>query len=254
MNKKIAAIGDIHGCIEELEVLLERLEWLSLDEIWTLGDIVDRGPDSGACVALLREKNISSILGNHEESILKHYKRVALGGPAPSNADKARTVSQLKEPDWQYLMSLPTLHVMDDLNLVLVHGGVFPGIPLYKQPQNVVRAQMIHPNRPGDCRWWGKDSIMHKSGRTEEQNRAEGYHRWYEIYDGEYDVVYGHSVFSQPYIHQNKGCGKTIGIDTGSCFGGMITAGIFDTSRKPFFVSVKSEKVHFERSYRIHQE
>jgi hypothetical protein len=39
MSKKIAAIGDVHGCYEELEQLYNSLCWISLDEIWHLGDL-----------------------------------------------------------------------------------------------------------------------------------------------------------------------------------------------------------------------
>jgi hypothetical protein len=251
--KKIAAIGDVHACIEEFEQLLKRLEWLSLDAVYHLGDLVDRGPDSGAVIAMCREKGIRGILGNHEESILKHYKRVSEGGEPPQNEDKKRTLSQLTLEDISYLKNLPLLESFPDLNTVLVHGGVWPGLTFEKQPKNVVRAQMINFKKIGDTRWWGKDAPLHKSGRTEDQNREDGYVRWYEIYDRPEQVFYGHSVFTQPFIYQREGFGKTIGIDTGSCFGGALTAAIIDDG-EPWFVSVKAKKVWFEKSYRVHQE
>ena len=192
-KKRIAAIGDIHGCLDELQQLLRCLEWFSLDAVYHLGDLVDRGPDSGGVVALCRELGMPGVLGNHEESILRLWKRVqADPNHVLTNDDKKRTLSQLTPDDAAYLEALPTIQVLEDMNAVLVHAGIWPGIDIYQQPRNVIRAQMIRADgtKPGDCRWWGKDAAMHKSGRTEEQNREDGYIRWYEKYDKPYDVYY----------------------------------------------------------------
>lgn len=251
--QRIAAIGDVHGCIEEFEVLLKRLEWFSLDDIYVVGDLVDRGPDSGAVVELCRRKGIKAILGNHEESILKNWARVQKGEPSSMNDDKRRTLSQLKPEDIAYLQALPLFKNIPQLNTVLVHGGLWPSIPLSMQPKNVVRAQMIRYGKLGDCRWWGKDASLHKSGRTEDQNKEDGYVRWYEVYDHSFDTYYGHSVFTQPFIQRNHGAGRTVGIDTGSCFGGALTAAIIGDD-EPWFLTIKARKVWFENSHRVHQE
>lgn len=252
-NKRIAAIGDVHGCIDELQQLLKALEWCSIDAIFHLGDLVDRGPDSGAVVALCRERNIPGVLGNHEESILRLWDRQQGGAEVSPGDDKKKTLSQLTKEDAEYIRALPTVQVIEDLNTILVHGGMWPGLDPFKQPRNVIRAQMIKTAKPGDCRWWGKEAHNHKSGRTEEQNIQDGYVRWYEAWDQKYDVYYGHSVFTQPYIFKKEGFGRTIGIDTGSCFGGALSAAIIG-NMEPWFVTIKSQKVHFEKSYRVHQE
>jgi serine/threonine protein phosphatase 1 len=255
MNKmrRIAAIGDIHGCLDELEQLLKRLEWISLDGIYHLGDLVDRGPDSGGVLALCRERKMEGVLGNHEESILKHWDRIQAGGESAMNDDKRRTLSQMTAEDTEYIRALPTVKVVEDLNAVLVHGGLWPSLEIARQPKNVIRCQMIKQGKPGDTRWWGKDASSHKSGRTEDQNKEDGYVRWYELWDQKYDVYYGHSVWAQPFIQKKENFGRTIGIDTGSCFGGALTASIIGDD-EPWFVTVKSQKVHFEKSYRVHQE
>lgn len=254
MKRIIAAIGDPHGCIEELEELYSHLQWCSIDEIWSLGDNVDRGPDSGAVVQFLRENNIKSIRGNHDDVICSLYPRYKKNPDMKlRNEDKKRTLSQLTDADFEYLDTCPKIHVFDDIKLILVHGGLWPKIPLYAQPVNVIRAQMIHPDviRNGENRWWGKDATLSSKGTTEEENYKEGFRRWYELYDYEYDCAYGHSVFTQPKIHQNPGMGKTVGLDTGSCFGGSVTAGIFGRSDRPFFISVKSKKVYFALTRRL---
>lgn len=252
-TKRIAAIGDIHGSIDELKTLYKALGWLSLDKIYHLGDLVDRGPDSGAVVAFCRENGIDGALGNHEESILKIWDRVQAGKDAGCNDDKRRTISQLSQEDVDYLKALPLWIDLPDLNTVLVHAGLWPSLPLHRQPKNVVRCQMVHPDKIGDTRWFGKDATGHRSGCTEEQNYEQGWRRWMDVYDHPFDTIYGHSVFNQSNIQQRNGFGRTIGIDTGSCFGGSLTAIIIGDSEL-WFVSVKATKVHFEKSYRVHQE
>lgn len=266
MSKRIAAIGDPHGCLKELVELYKRLQWLSLDEIWSLGDNIDRGPDSGGVIAFLRENNIPSVKGNHDESICNHYRRLEKTGQYPKNQEKKRTLQQLNRADYEYLDSLPSLRVFDDIGLILVHGGVWPKIPLYAQPKNVIRSQLIKPPEYGAykyfttqmietetfgrCRWWGKDATLHKCGKTEAESYAEGWRRWYHVYDYKYDCAFGHSVFNQPTIHQNEGCGRTVGLDQGSCFGGSLTAGIFD-GEEPFFVSVRVRKCYTPEASRV---
>lgn len=253
---KIAAIGDPHGCIDELQLLVSRLSWLSLDDIYVLGDFVDRGPDSGAVVQFARENHIKGILGNHEESILKLHKRSLTGGELPQSEDKKRTLLQLTLEDIAWLEKLPMLeHIQNEsFDAVLVHGGLWPTIPIHNQPKNVIRCQMIKSaGKVGDVRWWGPDAAFHKSGRTEEQNREDGYVRWYEVYDHPHDVYFGHSVFTQPFIGHRQGYGRTVGVDTGSCFGGALTAAIIDGG-EPWFVSVKAKKPYVDKGFRVHQE
>jgi hypothetical protein len=140
------------------------------------------------------------------------------------------------------MAALPLLHCIDELNLVIVHGGLWP-YPIYAQPLNVIRAQMIHPRKYGSSKWWGSDA--EKMGYTEESLRKEGWSRWYEIYNRPENVVYGHSVFGVPYEHQAfPTAGKTLGIDTGSCFGGNLTAAIIGPNWVEKFVSVPPRAIY----------
>ena len=235
---KIALIGDIHGVIDEFKELVTTLENYSLDEIWCLGDLVDRGPDSGAVIQLCREKGINSVLGNHDSSILSWRKRFLKEGTIPQNPDKATTLKQLNLDDFKYLEGLPKLHIIDPLKLILVHGGIWPALDWHKQPDSIVRLQSINP-KTMQTRWWGFDAHLHKCKKTEEESRLEGYNRWYELYDHEYTVIYGHSGFNAPLTY-----GNTIGIDTRSCFGGSLTACIWDNINKPEFISIKAKKIY----------
>jgi len=173
-------------------------------------------------------------------------------GKYPRNPDKANTVKQLSFNSYKWLKDLPFLHVIDDLNLVLVHGGLFPLKPLYNQPHSVIRAQLINPFGE-ETRWWGKDAKLHKSKKTEEESKAEGFQRWYRVYDHQQNVAFGHSVFHQPLIYRAfPDKGFVVGVDTGSCFGGMLTAAIWGEKNKyPGFLSVKSKDIYAKLSRRI---
>lgn len=248
MNKRIAIIGDIHGCIDELEELYRKLEHCSLDKIYHAGDLVDRGPDSGAVIDFCIQRNMDGVLGNHEESILNHWRRNKESGFRPNNPDKAKTLTQLNDERVKYMQQLPTLHVFDELRTVLIHGGLWPGRGLHQQPHNVIRAQMIHtaPEHLGRTRWWGRDAHKGKGKKTEAESHSEGWRRWYELYDWDYTAVFGHSVFKDPFVHEGLAGGKCVGIDQGGCFGGYLTALIVPDMT---FIQVKAKKAYSGRIF-----
>ena len=68
------AIGDIHGCFNALKSLVDFVGFRSDDVIVTLGDYIDRGPDSRAVVELMIElgetHNLVALRGNHEIMML----------------------------------------------------------------------------------------------------------------------------------------------------------------------------------------
>ena len=73
-NDRIIAIGDIHGCSTALDAILRLVEPGPEDTVVTLGDYIDRGPDSkGVLDLLLRLKSrchLVPLMGNHEEIML----------------------------------------------------------------------------------------------------------------------------------------------------------------------------------------
>jgi serine/threonine protein phosphatase 1 len=74
MPGRIIAIGDIHGCLAALQTVLDEIRPTGEDTIITLGDYVDRGPDSPGVletlIALDRQTNLAPLLGNHDETML----------------------------------------------------------------------------------------------------------------------------------------------------------------------------------------
>lgn len=211
MKKRIAIIGDIHGCIDELTELLDRLRAEQLDAIYHLGDLVDRGPDSGAVVSLMRRQGIAGVMGNHESKLLDLLKK---SKPKDiKSEDKRRSAESLSANpgSMEYVAALPRIHLIDDVlpvPVALVHAGFWPRLPLWKQPFAVMMAQRIDPDKPGSAAWL-----------SDEKAKAEGLVPWWDVWDGEETVVFGHTVFQEPQVF-----GQTIGIDTGCVFGGALTA------------------------------
>lgn len=74
MNGRLIAIGDIHGYNKPLQTLLEAIDPTPEDVIVTLGDYVDRGPDSkgvtNTLIELGQATQLVALLGNHEEMML----------------------------------------------------------------------------------------------------------------------------------------------------------------------------------------
>ena len=75
MSERLIAIGDIHGCNTALQRLLQEVAPGPHDIVVTLGDYVDRGPDSRGVVDTLLDwktkTRLVSLLGNHEEMMME---------------------------------------------------------------------------------------------------------------------------------------------------------------------------------------
>lgn len=227
--KRRVCFGDVHGRLDALKDLYAKLEWESVDEIYHLGDLVDRGPDSIGVVRFCIEKGIKGIIGNHEGGLIE--KHLKTGIPHAKNPDKIRTFNQIY-PDKEavaYLESLPDMLLFEDANALLVHAGLWPWASFYDQPnqRTVQHIGMAHKNFPGASRWRGYDKRRKKS---EEEHRAEGWVAWNEAYDGSLDIYCGHSVLgdpiTKPFIHKGDG-GAIYFLDTGAYFTGVLTACIF---------------------------
>lgn len=64
-------VGDIHGCYELFEQALERNNFdPAADRVISVGDLVDRGPDSERCLELLEESWFYAVMANHEDLLL----------------------------------------------------------------------------------------------------------------------------------------------------------------------------------------
>lgn len=73
-------VGDLHGSLSILEHMLKELNFNELtDRLFSVGDIVDRGPDSLGCLRLLRKPWFHAVMGNHEDMMLRAMSGEDLG-------------------------------------------------------------------------------------------------------------------------------------------------------------------------------
>lgn len=121
----IFAIGDVQGCYDELARLVDKLRFSpKRDELWFVGDLVNRGPRSLEVLRFVRKLGDSAkvVLGNHDLHLLAAHEQ-------PDRADKLlRPVLKAKDADelLEWLRRRPLIHYQPDLNTLMVHAGIHP--------------------------------------------------------------------------------------------------------------------------------
>jgi diadenosine tetraphosphatase ApaH/serine/threonine PP2A family protein phosphatase len=198
------AIGDVHGCADEFEELLNALELEPEDRVIQVGDLVNRGPDSHRTIELAREFKVEAILGNHELRLLsaREKKKFSL----LKDYDHP-TYDQLSKEDWKFLGAMPKLLYDATLETVIVHGGFAPNAPW--QTQSVETITSIQ--------------VIDKNGKPAKRADAPNAPPWADSWRGQPFVVYGHTP--RPNVLERPG---SIGIDTGCVYGGHLTAYIVE--------------------------
>jgi serine/threonine protein phosphatase 1 len=142
------AIGDIHGCAAALTTLAATVPFRDDDLVITLGDYVDRGPDSYAVldwlIARKRRGNLITLRGNHEIIMLNAREDpntlddwLHVGGDATlasySHFDDEGRLADVPDEHWAFLESglLPYYEI--DTHF-FVHANAFAEMPLTDQP------------------------------------------------------------------------------------------------------------------------
>ena len=124
----VYAIGDVQGCTDQLEQLLERIGFdPARDRLWFVGDLVNRGPRSLDALRLVRALGDAAVvvLGNHD----LHLLAVARGGAAWKRSDDGlRPVLEAPDcgPLLDWLQSRPLFHHDPALGTALLHAGLPP--------------------------------------------------------------------------------------------------------------------------------
>jgi bis(5'-nucleosyl)-tetraphosphatase (symmetrical) len=124
----IYAVGDLQGCLDELEILLERLHFdRARDRLWFVGDLVNRGPRSLDTLRYVKSLGDTAItvLGNHD----LHLLAVARGGSAwKAGDDGLQPIVDAPDADQllDWLQSRPLLHHDTALGVTLLHAGLPP--------------------------------------------------------------------------------------------------------------------------------
>ena len=215
-------VGDVHGCLDELDALLEEAKFLpGRDELWMVGDLVDRGPDSVGVVRRARALGARSVLGNHEEKHLRFRKHAAREAADPRYRNPMKPLSEesraaheaLDEADWQWLGGLPIWRTLAD-RWVVVHGGLEPRWPLARQNERLV-LRIREVDERGKFVSSGDPRVP-----------VPGSVPWASRWRGPESVLYGHQVhgLERPRVDAHGDGVECWGLDTGCVFGGRLTA------------------------------
>lgn len=240
-------IGDVHGCHDELKELYSKLNFNSqTDKIILTGDLVDRGPQSKAVVSwcrFMKNRHPNSffvVQGNHDEVYPRYQKGLERKQKDPKfhmnlhlNEHKTKVFESLNEEDIHFLKMLPSYYIVSS-DWVVVHAGFEPSIPLEKQDYG----KMQH------IRYLDKDTNKTLSlGKDFKQPDNSVY--WTEKYNLPYNVVYGHMVHSRktPKISFGVDGQKCVGVDTGGCFGHMLSAYVIETGE---VIQVKAKEAYVQ--------
>jgi serine/threonine protein phosphatase 1 len=141
------AIGDIHGCAAALATLVEAINPQADDTIVTLGDYVDRGPDSRAVIdqllALERRCLLVPLLGNHEWVMLSlrdsdqalHFWLSACGGAA-TLASYGGRLHHIPSEHWDFFARCRRFHQTE--NHIFLHANYAAGLTLEEQPDELL--------------------------------------------------------------------------------------------------------------------
>ena len=199
-------VGDIHGCSQELAVLVAGLPLQARDRLIFLGDYIDRGPGSRDVVDFLLQLKaeasyqVTFLKGNHEDMFLDflgkggHFGEGFLenGGSAtlrsyriPPGMSGPAALEELPPAHVQFFQELEMFAVVD--NVLCVHAGVNPLLPLAEQNAE-------------ELLWIRQEFLAHPHLLP-------------------YTVVFGHTPhravrFELPY---------KVGIDTGLVYGGKLS-------------------------------
>src|SRR5438477_403040 len=203
-------VGDIHGCFDELNDLLDLINLQKDDRVVAVGDLITKGPKNREVLDLfISDRRFSSVVGNHDRKIRQKLR----GEPVRLTKEQRQTLAELEADRERYAAYLRLLPYTIDLGShLVVHAGVRPGVAL--------NAQMASDMT--EIRTMGADP-----------SRRRGV-PWYQVYSGPQTILFGHWPAKIPRRGPNA-----IGLDTACVYGGRLTAFVIETEE---FVSVAARE------------
>jgi bis(5'-nucleosyl)-tetraphosphatase (symmetrical) len=245
------AIGDVQGCYDELRELLARVGFRrGRDQLWFVGDLVNRGPKSLEVlrfVASLGDAAVT-VLGNHDLHLLAQYE----GVEKLKEKDTFQDVLDASDADelTGWLRKRPMMHTEGPY--AMVHAGLLPGwsvehaLDLAAEVGKALAArnyrdflQRMYGNGPegwrDDLKGWDRLRVIVNAmtrmrfcspdGRMELEAKGQtpprGYKAWFETrpQSEETTIVFGH--WSQLGLKVRE---RQVGLDSGCVWGGKLTA------------------------------
>ena len=167
---RVLAIGDIHGCLGPLDALLDWVQPAPEDVLITLGDYVDRGPDSrgvlNRLIELKQRLNLICLRGNHEQMMVEAFRGgraekkmwLSVGGVEALASysilpGRSGSLFEVPRPHWDFLETgLVNYHETE--HFIFVHATVLCGFDLEDQPDHALLWEFL------------PDAMRHRSGKT----------------------------------------------------------------------------------------
>ena len=153
------AIGDIHGCLDALNALLDAIQPTRDDTIITVGDYVDRGPDSNGVLERLLQleqtTNLIPLMGNHEEMLIavlerqiEPYSWLNHGGVETMDSyGFSGDLACVPKSHRDFLKRMGDFY--ENETHFIVHANYDPALPLAEQPSDLLRWVKISNVLPG---------------------------------------------------------------------------------------------------------
>jgi bis(5'-nucleosyl)-tetraphosphatase (symmetrical) len=252
----IYVIGDVQGCFDELQELVDYIAFnRKKDQLWFVGDLVNRGPKSLETLRWVKSLDNSAVmvLGNHDLHLLAAHAGIRKVGPTSSLYKVLHAKDRGELIDWLRKQSL--MRYNKSLNFALVHAGLAPqwsikdALRYAKEVETVLRSKKykdflynMYGDQPkqwdGRLKGWNRlrtiTNIMTRArycNHKGEMNftdkgppgtQTASFKPWYEIPSRKSQnttVVFGHWS-TLGHIHDHN----IISTDTGCLWGGYLTA------------------------------
>eukprot|EP00887_Chlorella_sp_A99_P000920 scaffold5.g920.t1 len=247
-QRRVIVVGDIHGCPDELQRLLDRLSFRpGVDLLLSVGDLVNKGPDSAEVLRLARRYGVKAVRGNHDESASAAFAAWLAGRNIPKPHQHG-WVKGLEAASAEYLMELPFTLELPAYSVLLVHAGLVPGVSLAEQSMlDMIKMRDVLPppeaEAEGSFDWelirlasdGGNTSSSSSSSSSESggegrpapagvrlvgsENPSPSGRAWATVWSGPPHVLFGHDAMRHLQL-----CPDATGLDTGCVYGWELTA------------------------------
>lgn len=207
-------VGDLHGCLSELDALLARFAFRpGTDALYSVGDVIGKGPDVPGTLRRLRDLGARAVQGNHDFSLLEAARNES-AGIKPKYRDYLDSLGKERAQWLAWIGSWP-FH-LDLGDILMVHAGLQPGVadPAAMPPRILTQIRT----------WDGKGENLDREGDPP----------WFECVVPGKTVVFGH--WARRGLVDRPGFK---GLDTGCVYGGRLTGWCPEEDR---FVQVDAAK------------